>query len=141
MKDLIIIGAGDLGKDVAWLVERINERNPEWNLLGFTEKSELKQFQGYPVLGTDDVIEEELTQTKNRINKNIKDSDINRIIFKKYDIIDAHIKRGYCHLVLLDYVSAIQDFEEAIKLDPTYTTAYFNMGICLYNLNKKKEAI
>ena len=58
MKDLIIIGAGDLGKDVAWLVERINESNPEWNLLGFTEKSELKQFQGYPVLGTDDVIED-----------------------------------------------------------------------------------
>ena len=86
-------------------------------------------------------IKEELSQSKNRINKNIKDSDINRIIFKKYDIIDAHIKRGYCHLVLLDYVSAIQDFEEAIKLDPTYTTAYFNMGICLYNLNKKKEAI
>ncbi len=57
MKDLIIMGAGDLGKDVAWLVERINEKNSEWNLLGFTEKGDMKQFQGYPVLGTDDVIE------------------------------------------------------------------------------------
>ena len=56
MRDLIVMGAGDLGKDVAWLIERINERNPEWNLLGFTEKSEMKDFQGYPVLGTDDVI-------------------------------------------------------------------------------------
>lgn len=56
MKDLIIMGAGDLGKDVAWLVERINEKNNEWNLLGFTEKGEMEQFQGYPVLGTDDVI-------------------------------------------------------------------------------------
>ena len=56
MKDLIIMGAGDLGKDVAWLVERINEKNNEWNLLGFTEKGEMKEFQGYPVLGTDDVI-------------------------------------------------------------------------------------
>ena len=57
MKDIIIVGAGDLGKDVAWLIERINEKTPEWNLLGFTEKGEMTEFQGYPVLGTDDVIE------------------------------------------------------------------------------------
>ena len=31
MKDLIVIGAGDLGKDVAWLVERINEKKEEYN--------------------------------------------------------------------------------------------------------------
>ena len=57
MKDLIIMGAGDLGKDVAWLVERINDKKPEWNLLGFTEKGDMKECQGYPVLGTDDIIE------------------------------------------------------------------------------------
>ena len=57
MKDIIIMGAGDLGKDVAWLIERINEKTNEWNLLGFTEKGEMESFQGYPVLGTDDVIE------------------------------------------------------------------------------------
>ena len=57
MKDIIIMGAGDLGKDVAWLIERINEKTSEWNLLGFTEKGEMTEFQGYPVLGTDDVIE------------------------------------------------------------------------------------
>ena len=50
------MGAGDLGKDVAWLIERINEKEPQWNLLGFTEKGEMSEFQGYPVLGTDDVI-------------------------------------------------------------------------------------
>lgn len=56
MKDIIIIGAGDLGKDVAWLIERINENNPTWNILGFTEVTEEKQFQGYPILGNDEVI-------------------------------------------------------------------------------------
>ena len=56
MKDIIIMGAGDLGKDVAWLIERINEKTNEWNLLGFTEKGVMEEFQGYPVLGTDDVI-------------------------------------------------------------------------------------
>lgn len=56
MKDIIIMGAGDLGKDVAWLIERINEKSNEWNLLGFTEVGDLKEFQGYPVLGSDEVI-------------------------------------------------------------------------------------
>lgn len=58
MKDILIMGAGDLGKDVAWLIERINENQPEWNLLGFTEKGEMTEFQGYPILGTDDVIQD-----------------------------------------------------------------------------------
>ncbi len=57
MKDILIMGAGDLGKDVAWLIERINEKEKTWNLLGFTEKSEIESFQGYPILGDDSVIE------------------------------------------------------------------------------------
>ncbi len=56
LKPLIIMGAGDLGKDVAWLVERINAKEPEWNLLGFTDVSGIDYFEGYPVLGNDDVI-------------------------------------------------------------------------------------
>ena len=58
MKNIIIMGAGDLGKDVAWLIERINEKIPEWNLLGFTEKGEMSEFQGYPILGTDEDIKD-----------------------------------------------------------------------------------
>lgn len=56
MKDIIIAGAGDLGKDVAWLIERINEVTPTWNILGFTEITDDKEFQGYPILGNDEVI-------------------------------------------------------------------------------------
>ena len=56
MKDLIILGAGDLGKDVVWLVDRINENKPTWNILGFTEKSDAKEFMGYPILGSDEVV-------------------------------------------------------------------------------------
>ena len=56
MKDLIVMSAGDLSKDVTWLIERINSVNPTYNLLGFTEISEEKQFMGYPILGNDDVI-------------------------------------------------------------------------------------
>lgn len=54
MKDLIIIGAGGLGRETAWTVERINAVNPEWNLLGFIDdKPNLKDkiIDGYRVLG------------------------------------------------------------------------------------------
>lgn len=37
LKDLYIIGAGGFGREVAWLVERINEIEPTWNLRGFID--------------------------------------------------------------------------------------------------------
>lgn len=54
MKDLIIVGASGFGREVAWLVERINKNKPTWNLIGFVDDD--KQIQGteinsIPVLG------------------------------------------------------------------------------------------
>ena len=37
MKDLYIIGAGGFGREVAWVVERINEKEPTWDLKGFID--------------------------------------------------------------------------------------------------------
>lgn len=37
MKDLYIIGAGGFGREVAWLIERINEKELTWNLKGFID--------------------------------------------------------------------------------------------------------
>lgn len=54
MKDLYIIGAGGFGREVAWLVERINEVSPEWNLKGFIDDNEAiwgANEDDYPVLG------------------------------------------------------------------------------------------
>lgn len=54
MKDLYIIGAGGFGREVAWLVERINEVKPTWNLKGFIDDNETKwgtYEDGYEVLG------------------------------------------------------------------------------------------
>ena len=53
MKDLIIIGAGGFGREVAWLVERINKIEPTWNLLGFIDDNESiigTIINGYKVL-------------------------------------------------------------------------------------------
>lgn len=54
MKDLIIIGAGGLGRETIWTAERINAVKPEWNILGFIDDKPSykgKIIDGYRVLG------------------------------------------------------------------------------------------
>lgn len=59
MKDLLIIGASGFGREVAWLVERINKQNPIWNILGFIDDNEELKGQdinGIKVLGNCEII-------------------------------------------------------------------------------------
>lgn len=54
MEDIVIIGAGGIGREVAWIIEEINEVNPTWNIVGFVDdNSEMwgKELNGYRVLG------------------------------------------------------------------------------------------
>ena len=53
MKDIVIIGAGGFGKEVAWLIEQINKKSPTWNLLGFVDDylSIGSMINGFEVLG------------------------------------------------------------------------------------------
>ena len=37
MRKLYIIGAGGFGREVAWLVERINQIKPTWDMCGFLD--------------------------------------------------------------------------------------------------------
>lgn len=60
MKDIVIIGAGGIGREVAWIIEEINEVNPTWNIVGFVdENSEMwgKELNGYKVLGGLDILD------------------------------------------------------------------------------------
>jgi len=38
MKKIVILGAGGFAREVAWLIEEINIKNKEWNLLGFIQE-------------------------------------------------------------------------------------------------------
>lgn len=61
MKNIVIIGAGDLGKEVVWLIEDINNHSPTYLILGFLDDDKTKtgrEFYGYKVLGTIDKLEE-----------------------------------------------------------------------------------
>lgn len=68
VKDIIIIGAGGFGREVQWLIERINEKEKEktgeaaWNILGYVDDGmEVgTMVNDYPVLGgTDDLLKSE----------------------------------------------------------------------------------
>lgn len=57
MKSIVIVGAGDLGKEIVWLIEDINKVKPTYVILGFLDDDKEKitrEFFGYKVLGTTD---------------------------------------------------------------------------------------
>lgn len=54
MKNIVIIGAGDFGREVIWLLEDINKIKPRYVVLGYLDDDETKQgseYYGYRVLG------------------------------------------------------------------------------------------
>ncbi len=54
IKDIVIIGAGNFGREVAQLIEDINEDKKAWNLLGYIDETAEKQntvMNNHAVLG------------------------------------------------------------------------------------------
>ena len=53
MKRIAIYGAGGFGLEVAMLIEQINEKKCQWDLIGFFDDgmAEGKMINGYPLLG------------------------------------------------------------------------------------------
>ena len=58
MKNIVLYGASGFGKEVAYIIERINEAEPTYNLLGFLDDGaqyhEGVTINGYPWVGTGD---------------------------------------------------------------------------------------
>lgn len=50
----------------------------------------------------------------------------------QYKMPVAYVRRGFAELVSEDYTSAINDFNETIKLNPTLERAYFGRGVCRF---------
>lgn len=64
MEKLVIIGAGGLGREVAWIVQRINSSEPAFEVLGFLDDdSDLpcKCIDGIPILGNTSAIPEHVS--------------------------------------------------------------------------------
>lgn len=57
MKDIVIIGAGGFGREVAWLIEDINRAKEEWNIIGFVDdnvNAKDENLNGYNLVGDTD---------------------------------------------------------------------------------------
>ncbi len=53
LKDIAIVGNGGFAKEVEWLIDRINQRTNEWNILGFIDEKENKENR---VIGDDSFV-------------------------------------------------------------------------------------
>ena len=54
MRDIVIIGSGGVGKEVAWIIEQINEVEPTYKIVGFIDDDKTKlntEIIGYKVIG------------------------------------------------------------------------------------------
>ena len=61
MKKIVILCAGDFGKELAWLIEDINAQNPTYEILGFLDDDERKigkDFNGYKCIGKTSILSE-----------------------------------------------------------------------------------
>ncbi len=61
MKDIVIYGAGGLGREVLWLIKNINRQKETWNVLGFIvdyEEAWGEEVAGLKVLGGSQWIED-----------------------------------------------------------------------------------
>ncbi len=67
MKDILIVGAGGLAREVAWLIKEINSVQTTWNLLGYVE-SDLSKI-GKPV-GSHSIVmdDEQLLASEQSVN-------------------------------------------------------------------------
>ena len=52
MKDIVVVGNGGFGKEVEWLIERINQENKQWTFKGYIDK-DVSQPN---VIGDDDFV-------------------------------------------------------------------------------------
>ena len=92
MKNIVIIGAGDLGKEVVWLMEDINKVCPTYLILGFLDDDKAKdggEFYGYRVLGATDSLEELATKTPLSAVIAIQDGRIRKKIREAHSSFDA----------------------------------------------------
>lgn len=54
MQDIYIVGAGGFGREVQWLIERINAVEPVWNIRGYIDDNQNGIVNDHPVVGTVD---------------------------------------------------------------------------------------
>ena len=90
MQDLVIIGAGGVGKEVAWIIEQINKFKPTFTILGYIDDNgEIHGniINGYKILGNIEYLlnmNQDLCVVCAIANYNVKKNIIAKLRFKKF---------------------------------------------------------
>ena len=85
LKDIVIIGAGGVGRETALIIEDINNINKEWNLIGFVDDNDNIQntkINDYDVVGKLDYLlnyKKEVYVVCAIANYNVKKSIVNKL--------------------------------------------------------------
>ena len=89
LKDIVIIGAGGVGRETALIIEDINNVNKEWNLIGFVDDNDDIQntkINDYNVIGKLDYLlnyKKEVYVVCAIANYNVKKSIVNKLKLNK----------------------------------------------------------
>ncbi|OPX43567.1 putative acetyltransferase EpsM [Ruminiclostridium hungatei] len=100
MKDIVIYGAGGLGREVLWMIKNINKQKNTWNVLGFIvdyKESWGEEVAGFKVLGGSQWIE-----------------DYNKELF-----VTCAIGKSSVRKLIYEKVSQIEHVHLATLIDPT----------------------
>ena len=68
IKPIVIVGAGGMGRDTQWLIERINEEEPTYEILGYIDDG---IQQGSIIDGLSDSWRNEIPSKNTTKNKNL----------------------------------------------------------------------
>lgn len=120
IRDLVIIGAGDFGREVAALVSNINESEQQWNLRGFVDDGlKGKTFEGIPIIGNVEslynmkpkpfvVIAIASTRVKKSIAEELKQNNIPlAVLVHPSVIISDHVDLGEGSIISAGTIFAI----------------------------------
>lgn len=87
MENIVIVGAGGFGREVAWLIEDINKMGRKWNIVGFVDDEdslEGKEINGYKVIGNIDWLKDQQYSVVCAVgNPKIKKHIIDRLKYSK----------------------------------------------------------
>ena len=124
LKDIVIIGAGGVGRETALIIEDINNVNKEWNLIGFVDDNDNIQntkINDYDVIGKLDYLlnyEKEVYVVCAIANYNVKKSWRKEMKDKIklediFDLID--IEKTFEQTIEYDLLKLMQKLENEKK--------------------------
>ncbi len=125
-KNIVIVGNGGFAREVEWLIERINQKEKKWNLLGFIDNNEIHRDS--KTIGNDEFIEN--IKTELYVAVAIGNGEIRKLVIDKYK------KNGYLRYPNLIDPSVISSSVNKIgKGNIICAGSVLTVGIAIHNFN------